>query len=57
VVAVCDAYAAMIEERPYRPARTRSEAVSELRACAGSQFDPSVVEALVAELSATPAVR
>jgi diguanylate cyclase (GGDEF)-like protein/putative nucleotidyltransferase with HDIG domain len=57
VVAVCDAYAAMIEERPYRPVRTRSEAVSELRACAGSHFDPSVVQALVAELSATPAAR
>jgi HD-GYP domain-containing protein (c-di-GMP phosphodiesterase class II) len=55
VVAVCDAYTAMIEERSYRPARTHSEAVSELSACAGSHFDPSVVEALVAELSATPA--
>jgi HD-GYP domain-containing protein (c-di-GMP phosphodiesterase class II) len=45
----------MIEERPYRPARTRAEAISELSACAGSHFDPGVVQALEAELSATPA--
>jgi HD-GYP domain-containing protein (c-di-GMP phosphodiesterase class II) len=45
VVAVCDAFDAMISERVYAPARAPSAAVSELRRCAGSQFDPRVVDA------------
>jgi two-component system cell cycle response regulator len=45
IVAVADAFAAMTTDRPYRPARTAQEALDELRACAGSQFDPAVVEA------------
>jgi two-component system cell cycle response regulator len=48
VVAVADAFAAMTAERPYRPARSPEEALAELRACAGSQFDPEVVEAFAA---------
>jgi diguanylate cyclase (GGDEF)-like protein len=43
IVAVCDAFEAMTSERPYRPARTVEEALAELRRCAGTQFDPSVV--------------
>jgi len=35
----------MTSERPYSEARTRSTALSELRACAGTQFDPDLVEA------------
>jgi len=45
VVAVCDAFDAMITERPYSPAKTPEQAEHELRACAGTQFDPVVVEA------------
>jgi diguanylate cyclase (GGDEF)-like protein len=45
VVAVCDAYAAMISERPYSVAMRPSRALEELRRGAGSQFDPEVVEA------------
>jgi diguanylate cyclase (GGDEF)-like protein/putative nucleotidyltransferase with HDIG domain len=48
IVAVCDAFDAMITERPYSPAKTPEEAERELRACAGSQFDPVVVEAFCA---------
>ncbi|HXV02475.1 MAG TPA: HD domain-containing phosphohydrolase, partial [Gaiellaceae bacterium] len=44
IVAVCDAFEAMISHRPYRPQRTVEEALAELQRCAGSQFDPSVVE-------------
>jgi diguanylate cyclase (GGDEF)-like protein len=47
IVAVADAFAAMTARRPYRPARSADEAVEELRACAGTQFDPDVVEAFV----------
>jgi HD-GYP domain-containing protein (c-di-GMP phosphodiesterase class II) len=47
IIAVCDAWDAMTSERPYRRAKTPAEAVAELRACAGSQFDPELVEPLV----------
>ena len=45
VVAVADAFAAMLSERPYRGARSESEAVRELEHCAGAQFDMTVVKA------------
>ncbi len=45
VVAVCDAFDAMTAERPYREPVSEDEAVAELRRCAGTQFDPDVVEA------------
>ncbi len=47
IVLACDAYAAMTTERPYRPSRGHTEAVAELRARAGTQFDPTVVVALL----------
>jgi diguanylate cyclase (GGDEF)-like protein len=47
IVSVCDAFLAMTEERPYRSALTSEEAIAELRRCAGTQFDPDVVEALI----------
>jgi HD-GYP domain-containing protein (c-di-GMP phosphodiesterase class II) len=52
VVAVCDAFEAMVAERPYSPAMAPGAALAELAECAGSQFDADVVAALVAELSA-----
>jgi two-component system cell cycle response regulator len=45
VVAVCDAFDAMTTERPYREPVTEGNATAELRRCAGTQFDPMVVEA------------
>ncbi len=45
IVAVCDAFSAMREERPYGAVLTDDEAVAELRRCAGTQFDPRVVHA------------
>lgn len=43
VIAVCDAFDAMTSRRPYAPSRTADEAMVELRRCAGTQFDPSIV--------------
>jgi two-component system, cell cycle response regulator len=48
IIFVCDAFDAIIAERPYRDARTVEEAVLEIRRCAGTQFDPAVVEAFCA---------
>jgi two-component system, cell cycle response regulator len=45
VVAVCDAFDSMISDRPYAAARSTNDAVTELKRCSGSQFDPAVVEA------------
>ena len=48
IVCTCDAFSAMTTTRSYRAARPVHEALEELRRCAGTQFDPRVVEALVA---------
>ena len=45
VVAVCDAFDAMTTNRPYRHRIGQPDAVAELRRCAGTQFDPRVVDA------------
>jgi two-component system, cell cycle response regulator len=44
IIAVCDSYDAMVSDRPYRDPMTTEEARAELRRCAGTQFDPVVVE-------------
>jgi two-component system, cell cycle response regulator len=46
VIAVCDAYHAMTEDRVYRKAMSAELAVTELRRCSGTQFMPAAVEAL-----------
>ncbi|MGE5591306.1 MAG: diguanylate cyclase [Bacillota bacterium] len=43
IIAVVDAFDAMTTDRPYRPGRTREQAMEEIRANAGTQFDPTVV--------------
>ena len=45
VLAVCDAFDSMTADRPYRRAFDAAVAGRELRACAGSHFDPAVVQA------------
>lgn len=44
ILAIVDAYDAMTNDRPYRKAMSREEAVDELRRCAGTQFDKQLVE-------------
>jgi HD-GYP domain-containing protein (c-di-GMP phosphodiesterase class II) len=46
VVCACDAYSAMTTDRSYRAARSRAEALAELWRCAGTHFDPAVVDAI-----------
>ncbi len=50
VLAVADAFDCMTSTRSYRGARTLDEAISELRRCSGTQFDPAFVDALVAAI-------
>lgn len=47
VISVCDTYDTLTSDRPYRRARSKQEAFEELRAAAGSQLDPVLVEALI----------
>jgi putative nucleotidyltransferase with HDIG domain len=46
VVSCCDAFNAITTDRPYRAARSTAEALEEMRAASGRQFNPVVVEAL-----------
>jgi HD-GYP domain-containing protein (c-di-GMP phosphodiesterase class II) len=47
IVFCCDAWNAMTTDRPYRPALSFAEAIAELEAQAGSQFDPVVIAAML----------
>lgn len=53
ILATADAFDAMMSDRPYSRAKTFMEAVGELRRCAGSQFDPRVVEAFLKVIGQT----
>jgi HD-GYP domain-containing protein (c-di-GMP phosphodiesterase class II) len=50
IVNAADAFCAMTQARPYRAAKTTEGAIDELRRCAGTQFDPVVVENLIGVL-------
>ncbi|HKG35739.1 MAG TPA: diguanylate cyclase [Solirubrobacterales bacterium] len=54
IVAVCDAYDSMVSDRPYRSALGHAWACDELRREAGDQFDPTVVDAFLAEVDVRP---
>jgi len=51
IIAVCDSFDAMISDRPYAPPKTTAQALAELRRCAGSQFDPDIVEVFAGVLA------
>jgi HD-GYP domain-containing protein (c-di-GMP phosphodiesterase class II) len=56
IVFCCDAYSAMTTNRPYRKAMSRVDAIEELRANAGSQFEPRLVDSLIRVLDETEEV-
>lgn len=48
ILSIADAYDAMTSDRPYRKAMSHEAALTELRRCAGVQFDPALVELFIA---------
>jgi putative two-component system response regulator len=52
IVSVCDAFDALVNDRPYRLRRSTEEAIAVLRAGAGTQWDPETVDLLTSELPA-----
>lgn len=54
IVAVCDAFDAMVGDRPYQEAKSPEQAVEELKRCAGSQFDRAVVDTFEKVIAAVP---
>jgi putative two-component system response regulator len=54
IVSVCDAFDALVNDRPYRMRRSTEDALAVLRAGAGTQWDPETVELLASELPGLP---
>jgi len=44
IITICDSFRAMLDDRVYKQAMSLTDALEELRRCAGTQFDPSLVE-------------
>ena len=57
IIFVADAFDAMTSERVYRKPLSEQDAVAELERCAGSQFDPAVVDAFSEDLGLVPEQR
>jgi len=53
ILAIADAFDAMTSDRPYRKAMSVEEALLELRANAGKQFDPALVEMFIGKMSSS----
>ncbi len=54
IIAICDAFDAMTSDRPYRKAMHYEDALNEISRCAGSQFDPQLVEIFVSVIRDNP---
>lgn len=53
MLTIADSYDAMVSDRVYRKGRSHEEAIEELRRCAGTQFDPKLVEHFAEKIQAT----
>jgi putative nucleotidyltransferase with HDIG domain len=56
IIFVADAFDAMTSDRTYREPMAREDAIAEVERCAGTQFDPGVVQAFLAEVGTRHAV-
>ena len=54
ILAIADCYTTLLTTRPYRPARTKVEAVSLLREYAGTAFDPVLVDLFIERIESAP---
>ncbi len=57
ILAIADAYDAMTSPRPYREQLSAQDALDELKRCAGTQFDPELVEVFLELIEASPSRR
>jgi cyclic di-GMP phosphodiesterase len=55
ILAIADAFDAMISDRPYRSAMSMTQIVEEIKRCAGTQFDPVIVAAFLNTVGLTKA--
>ena len=53
ILNIADAFTSMTSERPYAETMTHEQAIEELKRCAGTQFDPYLVEQFVASITKT----
>ena len=53
ILAIADCYSTLQADRPYRPARSQSDAIAVLRDYAGTSFDPALVDLLITRLNLT----
>ncbi|MEN1760332.1 HD domain-containing phosphohydrolase [Anoxynatronum sibiricum] len=54
IIAIVDAYDVMTNERPYKKIKTKEEALEELKLCAGTQFDPNLVDLFIQQMKQEP---
>ncbi len=54
MLTVIDSFDAMTTERPYQETKSFTEAITELKSCSGSQFDPQLVNAFIEVIEESP---